>query len=116
MPTRLDEDLFAGTFAWLEEHLAEPITIEDLAARAAMSPRTFARRFRASTGATPYQWLLRQRLALAQRLLETDDTPIDLVASASGFGTATNLRKHFQRVLCTGPQAYRRTFRPARAS
>ncbi len=116
MPSRLDADLFGGTFAWLEEHLAEPITIEELASRAAMSPRTFARRFRASTGATPYQWLLRQRLALAQRLLETDDAPIELVASASGFGTATNLRKHFQRVLCTGPQAYRRNFREDRAS
>lgn len=111
LPERGDGDLFASSFAWLEEHLAEPVTIEDLASRAAMSPRTFARRFRATTGATPYQWLLRQRLALAQRLLETDDAPIDFVARASGFGTATNLRKHFQRVLCTGPQAYRRAFR-----
>ncbi len=116
MPDRLDADLFALSFTWLEEHLAEPITIEDLASRAAMSPRTFARRFRASTGSTPYQWLLRHRLALAQRMLETDDTPIELVARASGFGTATNLRKHFQRVLCTGPQAYRRAFRQERAS
>jgi AraC family transcriptional activator FtrA len=116
IPDLEEMNLFASSFAWLEEHLAEPITVEDLAARAAMSPRTFARRFRATTGATPYQWLLRQRLALAQRLLETSDTPIELVASASGFGTATNLRKHFQRVLCTGPQAYRRTFRQERAS
>lgn len=115
IPDRSDTDLFAGTFAWLEEHLAEPITIEDLASRAAMSPRTFARRFRASTGATPYQWLLRHRLALAQRLLETGDAPIEFVARASGFGTATNLRKHFQRALCTGPQAYRRTFHQERA-
>jgi AraC family transcriptional regulator, transcriptional activator FtrA len=111
-----DADLFAETFTWLEEHLAEPITIEDLAQRAAMSPRTFARRFRATTGATPYQWLLRQRIALAQRLLETGTTSIDLVASASGLGSATNLRKHFQRALCTSPQSYRRTFREDRAS
>jgi transcriptional regulator GlxA family with amidase domain len=71
---------------------------------------------RASTGATPYQWLLRQRIALAQRLLETGDTSIELVASTSGLGTATNLRKHFQRALCTSPPSYRRTFREELAS
>ena len=77
--------LFAGTVAWLQEHLDQPITVEDLAARSAMSPRTFARRFVASTGTTPYRWLLRQRIQLAQRLLETTDLPIDPVARASGF-------------------------------
>jgi transcriptional regulator GlxA family with amidase domain len=111
-----DADLFAETLAWMETHLAEPITIECLAQQAAMSPRTFARRFRATTGATPYQWLLRQRIALAQRLLETGDASIDLVAGASGFGTATNLRQHFQRALRTTPNSYRRTFRRERAS
>jgi AraC family transcriptional activator FtrA len=111
-----DADLFAETLAWMESHLAEPVTIHDLAEQAAMSPRTFARRFRATTGATPYQWLLRQRIALAQRLLETEETSIDFVASASGLGTATNLRQHFQRALRTSPQTYRRTFRRDRAS
>ena len=62
-----------------------------------MSRRTFARRFAASTGTTPYQWLLRQRLQLAQRLLETTDLPIDAVARHSGLATAANLRKHFGR-------------------
>ena len=70
---------------WLQEHLDEPITVEDLAARAAMSPRTFARRFLASTGTTPYQWLIQQRIQLAQRLLETSDLPVDSVADKSGF-------------------------------
>jgi transcriptional regulator GlxA family with amidase domain len=80
-----------------------------------MSPRTFARRFLASTGTTPYQWLLRQRVERAQRLLETSDLPIDVVADRSGFGTAGNLRKHFGRLLHTSPQGYRRTFRERRA-
>jgi transcriptional regulator GlxA family with amidase domain len=111
-----DADLFAETLAWMETHLGEAITIESLAEHAAMSPRTFSRRFRATTGATPYQWLLRQRIALAQRLLETSDASIDLVASASGFGTATNLRQHFQRVVRTSPHSYRRAFREDRAS
>jgi AraC family transcriptional activator FtrA len=115
MPDHDGSSRFAGTLDWLQAHLAEPITVEDLAARSAMSPRTFARRFLATTGTTPYRWLLRQRIQLAQRLLETTDLPIDQVARASGFSTAANLRKHFSRVVRTSPQAYRRTFagRPA---
>ncbi|MCU1495796.1 MAG: thij/pfpi protein [Acidimicrobiaceae bacterium] len=111
IPSAVDADRFGATLVWLDEHLADPVTIDDLAERAAMSPRTFARRFRSITGATPYQWLLHQRVALAQRLLEGGDASIDVVAGASGFGTATNLRKHFHRVLRTSPQSYRRSFR-----
>ncbi|MGP0031825.1 MAG: GlxA family transcriptional regulator [Acidimicrobiales bacterium] len=102
--------LFAETVTWLEQHLDEPLRVSDLAARAAMSPRTFARRFRAATGTTPHQWLQRQRVQLAQRLLEVSDLPVETVAARSGFGTAANLRKHFSRNLHTSPQAYRRTF------
>jgi AraC family transcriptional activator FtrA len=110
MPEVDSSSLFADTVCWLQEHLNEPITVEDLAARSAMSPRTFARRFLASTGTTPYQWLLRQRVQLAQRLLEMSDLPIDAVAEQSGFSTAANLRKHFGRAVHTSPHAYRRTF------
>jgi transcriptional regulator GlxA family with amidase domain len=104
-------NLFANTMAWLQEHLDEAVTIEDLAGRAAMSPRTFARRFLAATGTTPYQWLTRERVRLAQRLLETSDLPVEAVAARSGLATADNLRKHFRRELRTTPQAYRGTFR-----
>ena len=103
-------DLFSETLAWAQEHLAEPLTIADLAHRSAMSRRTFARRFHASTVTTPYQWLLRQRLQLAQRLLETTDLPVETVAERSGFLNAGNLRKHFTRTVQTTPHAYRRTF------
>jgi AraC family transcriptional regulator, transcriptional activator FtrA len=116
MPELDGASLFAGTVCWLQEHLDEPITVEDLAARSAMSPRTFARRFLASTGTTPHQWLVRQRVQLAQRLLETSDLPMDSVAEKSGFSTAANLRKHFSRALHTSPYAYRRTFQDRRAS
>jgi AraC family transcriptional regulator, transcriptional activator FtrA len=115
LPVLDSSNLFAATVAWLQEHLDEPVTVEDLAARCAMSPRTFARQFVAGTGTTPHQWVLRQRLQLAQRLLETTDLPVDAVADGSGFGTAGNLRKHFGRVVHTSPQAYRRTFRERRA-
>jgi AraC family transcriptional regulator, transcriptional activator FtrA len=111
LPALGDGDLFADTVGWLLAHLDQQVTVAELAARAAMSARTFARRFVASTGTTPLTWILRERVRLAQRLLETTDLPIDLVAHRSGFGTPDNLRKHFSRVLRTTPQAYRRTFR-----
>jgi AraC family transcriptional activator FtrA len=110
LPAMESSDLFASTVAWIQEHLAEPVTVEDLADRTAMSPRTFARRFLAATGTTPYQWILRQRVQLAQRLLEVTDLRIDIVAQRSGFCTAANLRKHFGRLVHTSPQAYRQTF------
>jgi AraC family transcriptional regulator, transcriptional activator FtrA len=110
LPVLDSSNLFADTVAWLQEHLDEPVTVEDLAARSAMSPRTFARQFLAATGTTPYQWLVRQRVQHAQRLLEVTQLSIDGVAERSGFCTAGNLRKHFSRIVHTSPQAYRHTF------
>jgi transcriptional regulator GlxA family with amidase domain len=85
--------------------------VEELAYKAAMSPRTFARRFRAVTGTTPHQWLVAQRIILAQRLLETTDEPIERIATRCGFGTAAALRAQFQREVATSPVAYRSAFR-----
>ena len=76
-----------------------------------MSKRTFARRFTATAGTTPYQWIVRERIRLAQRLLETTDLPVDTVAVKTGFATAGNLRKHFSRAVRTSPHAYRDAFR-----
>ena len=104
-------DRFASTLEYMLEHLDEPLSVETMADRAAMSPRTFARRFRATTGTTPGQWLVRQRVLLAQRLLETTDDAVELIALRCGFGTAAGLRLHFRRVLDTSPLVYRRTFR-----
>jgi transcriptional regulator GlxA family with amidase domain len=105
------EDPLAGVLAWMLDHLDEQQSVEDLSRRAAMSPRTFARRFRGVTGTTPLQWLLAQRIVLAQRLLETTDDPVELVAHRCGFTSAVALRPHFQRATGTSPGAYRRTFR-----
>jgi transcriptional regulator GlxA family with amidase domain len=104
-------DRFATTLEYMLGHLDEPLSVEAMADRAAMSPRTFARRFRATTGTTPGQWVVRQRVLLAQRLLETTDDPVELIALRCGFGTAAGLRLHFRRVLDTSPLVYRRTFR-----
>ncbi|MGG7569052.1 GlxA family transcriptional regulator [Streptomyces sirii] len=101
----------APTQAWALEHLAERLTLADLAAHANMSVRTFTRRFRDEAGTTPGQWLTRQRVDLARHLLETTEWPVDLVAHRAGFGTGVSLRQHLHAAIGVAPQAYRRTFR-----
>ncbi len=113
MPDLPAADPFSDTLVWIQQHLDQPMTVAEMARRAAMSPRTFARRFYATTGTTPNQWLLRQRMLMAQRLLETTDQPVELVATSAGFGTAANLRQHFKRSMGVSPNAYRRSFRAA---
>ena len=99
----------AAVHNWALAHLDEPITVTDLAARALMSPRNFARQFAARTGTTPHQWLISQRLLRAQELLEHSEASIEQVAAQCGL-TPLMLRLHFARRYATTPQAYRRTF------
>jgi transcriptional regulator GlxA family with amidase domain len=99
------------TRAWALDRLADPVTLEDMAAHARMSVRTFTRRFRDETGMSPRQWLLRQRVAHAQVLLESTDLAVEAVARRSGLGSATALRQHMQTAIGVAPSAYRRTFR-----
>jgi AraC family transcriptional regulator, transcriptional activator FtrA len=100
----------AAVLDWAVEHLDQPLTIADLAARANLSPRQFSRRFSQAVGSTPHQWLIDQRIGLARRLLETTDLPIELVSDRAGFGSPAALRLHFQRAVRTSPLAYRRVF------
>ncbi|MDX2597240.1 MULTISPECIES: helix-turn-helix domain-containing protein [Streptomyces] len=109
-------DTVGEVLAWMERHLDREVTVEQLAARAHMAPRTFARRFQQETGTTPYRWILRQRVLLAQELLEGTDETMDAIASRTGFGTAAALRHQFVRALGTTPAAYRRTFRGPQAA
>ncbi|KRD50224.1 AraC family transcriptional regulator [Acidovorax sp. Root275] len=104
-------DRLAPLLQWLGEHLHETHTLEALAERAVMSPRTFTRRFRQSTGTTVGHWLQNQRIALAQRLLEGGDQSIEAVAVEAGFGSAVSLRQHFSASVGIAPSAYRRQFR-----
>lgn len=96
--------------AWASEHLDAELTVPQLARRAHLSERTFARRFRAEAGTTPAVWIARQRLIRAQELLERTDLTVDEVARRTGLGTAASLRHLFARTLGTSPRAYRRTF------
>jgi transcriptional regulator GlxA family with amidase domain len=109
-------DTVAEVLVWMERHLDQEVTVEQLAVRAHMSPRTFARRFQQETGTTPYRWILRQRVLLAQELLERTDETMDTIADRTGFGTAAALRHQFVRALGTTPHAYRRTFRGPQAA
>ncbi|MFQ1001878.1 helix-turn-helix domain-containing protein [Modestobacter sp. SSW1-42] len=113
---RCEDDLLGVVLDWARAHLAEEISVPLLARRALMSPRSFARRFKATTGTTPHAWLLAQRLAAAEALLEGSDAPVEEIARLVGFGTAAGLREQFTRRRGVSPRAYRQTFRPGAGS
>lgn len=113
VPRRVPEPLgerFAATREWALRRLGEPLTLTALAQHAAVSPRTFSRRFVEDTGYTPMQWVMRARVDAARELLERSERSIEQIATDVGLGTGTNLRLHFQSTLGTTPSAYRRTF------
>jgi transcriptional regulator GlxA family with amidase domain len=101
----------AATRAWALQRLGEPLTLADLAAHARMSVRTFTRRFREETGSSASRWLVQQRVALARRLLESTDIPVERVAVDAGFGTTASMRQHLHAAIGVAPLAYRRSYR-----
>jgi len=96
---------------WVRGHPALPHTLRSLAERAAMSPRTLQRQFHDATGMAPYEWLVRERVAIARELLEAQGAlPMARVAELAGFGSEESLRRHFRRIALTSPGAYRKKF------
>jgi AraC family transcriptional activator FtrA len=96
---------------WVREHPALPHTLRSLAERAAMSPRTLQRQFHDATGMAPYEWLVRERVAIARELLEAPaPVPMARIAELAGFGSEESLRRHFRRIALTSPGAYRKKF------
>lgn len=106
-----DDDSLGEVMDWALKHLDQPLTVQDMARRAGLSTRAFFRRFQAATGLTPLRWLLNQRVACAQALLETTKLPIERISEFSGFGTAANFRRHFTLRVGVTPTDYREGFR-----
>ncbi|WP_326580484.1 helix-turn-helix domain-containing protein [Streptomyces sp. NBC_00487] len=104
-----DESL-GPVLAWAQKRLAAPLTVSDLATRAAVSPATLHRRFRSQLGTTPLAWLIGERVTLARRLIERGEERLDVVAERSGLGTAANLRARLRQETGLSPSAYRRRF------
>jgi transcriptional regulator GlxA family with amidase domain len=95
------------------ENLAADLSVEAMAVRAHMSPRHFARSFRAEVGVTPARYVEQVRLEAARRCLEDTSDPVGAVAASCGFGTPETMRRVFLRALGVGPAEYRRRFQAA---
>lgn len=102
---------FEGLHAWIADHLSEDLTVPRLAEAAGMSPRGFARHYRAATGLTPARALERQRVEAARRLLSETALPLKRVAERCGFGSEETLRRSFLRHVAVAPASYRQRFR-----
>ncbi|MFF9841108.1 helix-turn-helix domain-containing protein [Streptomyces sp. NPDC013740] len=113
LPPDEHQDTLGPALQWALERLGEPLTVDQLARQARMSARTFHRRLRETHGTTPLQWLLAQRVARAQTLLESTELPVERIGEESGLGSAANLRRHFTRAVGLSPTAYRRSFTPS---
>ena len=109
-PVRVAQDSrLTKVIEWMRINATADYLTEDFAAMAAMSLRTFFRRFRDATGMAPHDWLLQERMAIAKELLAERGLSIEQVATASGFGAAETLRYHFRKAVGQSPAAYRRT-------
>ena len=113
VPPRSDGRL-APLLDTMREHLDRPMTISQLAREAAMSERTFLRRFKDMTGTTPGEWLVIARINDAKELLEAGTLAVEEVALRAGFGTAATLRHHFRQRVGIGPTDYRRQYSAGR--
>lgn len=106
----ISDDRINRLVLWIRENCRDHLSIAEMASRVAMSPRTFYRHFRAVTGHTPYDWILRERVGLAMQLLEQGSGNVDQVADAVGFSSGDALRLQFQKVVGIAPAAFRRMY------
>lgn len=100
---------FSDLIGWIRARLAEPMTVERLAERAAMSPRHFARAFTAEIGATPAKVVEGLRLEAARIAVETSHLHLDHIAASTGFGDSSRMRRAFVRAFGMSPQSLRRS-------
>jgi len=111
LPASASDSRLSALLAWLESHLDKSHALDDLAARAAMSRRSFTRHFQRATGRSLVDWLVERRVARACDWLETSHMPVETIAERLGFGTAASLRQHFHARRGLSPAEYRRRFR-----
>ncbi|WP_439887927.1 GlxA family transcriptional regulator [Pseudomonas sp. MBLB4123] len=111
LPASQRDDRLAGLLDWLRANLHQPHGLDSLAQRTLLSRRSFTRHFRQLTGCTLGDWLLAERLALSQRLLEGSEHSIEAIAGLTGFGSPVSLRQHFGRAFGVSPSGYRQSFR-----
>jgi AraC family transcriptional regulator, transcriptional activator FtrA len=109
-PVQSERNSLSALLDKMRKRIDRPWTIPELASMAAMSERTFMRRFKEVTGMTCTDWLVQMRVDMARELLEQSNASIDAIAQKSGFGSAITMRHHFQRKLGTNPRAYRARF------
>lgn len=102
---------FASVVESISQDLSQQYDLDSVAERCAMSRRTFTRQFKSAYGSTFGQWLLNQRLALSQQILESTDYPISMVAELTGIGSESVFRKHFKTSFNVSPSEWRHTFR-----
>jgi transcriptional regulator GlxA family with amidase domain len=104
------DDHFADLHGWLAEHLAENLSLSRLASQAAMSERTFLRRYREATGLTPARAIERLRVEAARQFLAETRLPAKRIAARCGFGSEETMRRSFMRLQGVSPQDYRQRF------
>jgi transcriptional regulator GlxA family with amidase domain len=104
------EDKFGALHAWINEHLADDLSVSVLADQAAMSERSFSRHYAQATGQTPARAIERLRMEAARRLLSESRTPVKRIAQRCGFGSEETMRRSFLRLLAVTPQDYRSRF------
>mgnify|MGYP000294794056 FL=1 len=109
-PVGKNPSSFSAVLDWARGRLTQPITIDDLAAKANMTRRSFDRKFRNTLNMSANEWLIEQRISLTKSLLETSDLSIEKIAQQSGFASAMSLRHHFRNTLGVSPREYRRNF------
>jgi AraC family transcriptional activator FtrA len=110
LPLQKKTNLLSSTMDWALLNLNKTLTIEQLADKAGMSRRSFDRHFKSSTGLSPLQWLLQQRLQLVQHYLEQGQHSIEQISDLTGFGSSLNMRQQFQKQLGISPRQYQRQF------
>jgi AraC family transcriptional regulator len=103
----LDAKRLSRVTEFIAASVERDVTVKDLASVACMSPAHFSRSFKVATGAAPHEYVSRQRLDLARRLLSTSDRPLVDIAYATGFSSQANFNRAFRKAVGTTPSLYR---------